>query len=120
MLSISLLGGSNTPNFARAESSSVQSEVYGNPLQIRLTLTVNLGFEYLAREEIGLREEKLRLPNINDMTLASLRQILIKKYPHATLTIESITLALNLEYSEDDAVVQDGDEVALIPPISGG
>ncbi|KAF1779427.1 hypothetical protein JG687_00001944 [Phytophthora cactorum] len=76
-----------------------------------------------AREEIGLREEKLELPETDDkgvITLASLRRLLMDKYPQATATIESITLARNLEYSEDDVALQDGDEVALIPPISGG
>ncbi|EGZ10235.1 hypothetical protein PHYSODRAFT_523017 [Phytophthora sojae] len=76
-----------------------------------------------AREEIGLREEKLQLPvdgDKNSATLASLRRVLVDKYPHAAATIESITLARNLEYSEDDSPLDDGDEVALIPPISGG
>ncbi|KAL4118338.1 hypothetical protein PRIC2_010664 [Phytophthora ramorum] len=69
-----------------------------------------------AREEVGLREEKLRLPS--DATLATLRRLLMDKYPYAAL--ESITLARNLEYSEDAVALADGDEVALIPPISGG
>jgi molybdopterin converting factor subunit 1 len=75
-----------------------------------------------AREEIGLREEQLRLPadDKGAATLASLRRALVAKYPHAASTIESITLARNLEYSEDDVQLADGDEVALIPPISGG
>ncbi|KAG7393140.1 hypothetical protein PHYPSEUDO_012476 [Phytophthora pseudosyringae] len=75
-----------------------------------------------AREELGLREEKLLLPpeTGHDATLGSLRRLLLDKYPHAAATLGSITLARNLEYSEDDAALQDGDEVALIPPISGG
>ncbi|CAI5747413.1 unnamed protein product [Peronospora destructor] len=73
-----------------------------------------------AREEIGLHEEKLQLPARSSATLASLRRLLVEKYPHAASTIESITLARNLEYSEDDVALADGDEVALIPPISGG
>ncbi|OWZ18466.1 Molybdopterin converting factor, subunit 1 [Phytophthora megakarya] len=76
-----------------------------------------------AREEIGLREEKLQVPDTQDKqsaSLASLRRMLMDKYPHAAATIERITLARNLEYSEDNVTLQDGDEVALIPPISGG
>lgn len=72
-----------------------------------------------AREEIGLREEKLQLPE-EDATLATLRRALIDKYPQAAETIATITLARNLEYSEDDVALAEGDEVALIPPISGG
>ena len=73
-----------------------------------------------AREDIGLREERLQLSDESNTTLASLRRLLLDKYPHATSTVESITFALNLEYSDDDVVLTDGDEVALIPPISGG
>jgi molybdopterin converting factor small subunit len=32
----------------------------------------------------------------------------------------SLALAVNREYSSPDAVLQDGDEVALLPPVSGG
>ncbi|KAI9916360.1 hypothetical protein PsorP6_017834 [Peronosclerospora sorghi] len=73
-----------------------------------------------AREEIGLREEKLFLPDESSTTLSTLRCHLVDKYPHAASTIQSITLARNLEYSEDDIELANGDEVALIPPISGG
>ncbi|CAI5710363.1 hypothetical protein KXD40_005081 [Peronospora effusa] len=73
-----------------------------------------------AREEIGLREEKLQLPDKSSATLASLRHLLGDKYPHAASTIESIPLAHNLEYSEDDVALVDGDEVALILPFSDG
>ncbi|MEM8874929.1 MAG: MoaD/ThiS family protein [Planctomycetota bacterium] len=29
-------------------------------------------------------------------------------------------VAVNLEYADDDTVIAEGDEVALIPPVSGG
>ena len=31
-----------------------------------------------------------------------------------------LVVAVNLEYREHDHVLNDGDEVALIPPVSGG
>ncbi|RLN97427.1 hypothetical protein BBJ28_00013788 [Nothophytophthora sp. Chile5] len=73
-----------------------------------------------AREEVGLREEQVTLDSDKDVTLATLRRLLCEKYPHAEATIGSITLARNLEYSGDDVALENGDEVALIPPISGG
>ncbi|TDH72680.1 hypothetical protein CCR75_002755 [Bremia lactucae] len=73
-----------------------------------------------VREEIGVREEILEIVDTGIVTLASLRGLLIKMYPHVAAIIESIALACNLEYSEDDMALQNGDEVALIPPISGG
>ncbi len=32
----------------------------------------------------------------------------------------SMAFAVNAEYANKDAVVRDGDEIALIPPVSGG
>ncbi len=32
----------------------------------------------------------------------------------------SMAVAVNQEYASVDSVVQDGDEVALLPPVSGG
>uniref|UniRef100_A0AAV1U5F9 Molybdopterin synthase sulfur carrier subunit n=1 Tax=Peronospora matthiolae TaxID=2874970 RepID=A0AAV1U5F9_9STRA len=48
-----------------------------------------------------------------------LHRLLLGKYLHVTSTIDSIMFALNAEYF-DDMTLTDGDEVALIPPISGG
>ncbi|CAI5721617.1 unnamed protein product [Hyaloperonospora brassicae] len=73
-----------------------------------------------AREDVGLREESVQLPDESNTTLASLRRLLVDKYPHVASSIDRITFALNLEYSDDDMALADGDEVALIPPISGG
>lgn len=72
-----------------------------------------------AREEIGLREETVAVP-ADTRSLGALRALLCAKYPAAEATISVITLARNLEYSSDEVELVDGDEVALIPPISGG
>ncbi|KAE9044959.1 hypothetical protein PR001_g5155 [Phytophthora rubi] len=84
-----------------------------------MTMEIKVLYFASAREEVGLREEKLTLPR-SCTTLGDLRHALMDKHPQAAATIESITLARNLEYSEDDVALADGDEVALIPPISGG
>lgn len=74
-----------------------------------------------AREDIGKREEEVTLSNNGAaLTLGDLRKKLCEMYPAAQAAISAITLARNLEYSDDDAELHDGDEVALIPPISGG
>ncbi|KAE9233115.1 hypothetical protein PF004_g9736 [Phytophthora fragariae] len=84
-----------------------------------MTMEIKVLYFASAREEVGLREEKLTLPR-SSATLRELRRVLMDKHPQAAATIESITLARNLEYSDDDVALADGDEVALIPPISGG
>lgn len=43
-----------------------------------------------------------------------------EQYPPLARLVPSLAVAVNREYAEADRVLQDGDEVALIPPVSGG
>ena len=42
------------------------------------------------------------------------------QYPGLLLNAESTMIAVNTEYVTPDHCIKDGDEVALIPPVSGG
>lgn len=44
----------------------------------------------------------------------------LKRYPRVTSNKFRVVVAVNGEYQEQDHIVNDGDEVALIPPVSGG
>ena len=48
------------------------------------------------------------------------KRLLEERYPGLARLLPYARLALNLEYRSWDALVQDGDELALIPPVSGG
>ncbi|DBA00310.1 TPA: hypothetical protein N0F65_001505 [Lagenidium giganteum] len=71
-----------------------------------------------ARDEIGPREEEFALDGVK--VVADLRAKLCAKYASAAEILRGVTFARNLEYVEDDAPVHAGDEIAVIPPISGG
>ena len=45
---------------------------------------------------------------------------LLKKFPKLVAYRPSVRLAKNCEYATPDALFADADEVALIPPVSGG
>ncbi|MGO8838819.1 MAG: molybdopterin converting factor subunit 1 [Limisphaerales bacterium] len=45
---------------------------------------------------------------------------LLKKFPKLAAHRPSVRFAKNWEYAAADAVFSDDDEVALIPPVSGG
>ena len=45
---------------------------------------------------------------------------LLKKFPALVKHRSSVRLARNSEYTAADAQFSNGDEVALIPPVSGG
>ena len=41
-------------------------------------------------------------------------------YPDLTSDPDSLVVAINQEYQDHSFLVNDGDEAALIPPVSGG
>ena len=47
-------------------------------------------------------------------------KLLTDEYPALASHTSSISSALNTEYVKQDAVVHEGDEVAFLPPVSGG
>jgi len=52
-------------------------------------------------------------------TIHGLRNEVMAKYP-AFGDLKSIMVAVNSEYAKDDQQLAASDEVALIPPVSGG
>lgn len=53
------------------------------------------------------------------MTVAELQANLEQHFPKIA-ELRSFLIAVNNEYGEEDLVIQKGDEIALIPPVSGG
>lgn len=54
------------------------------------------------------------------LTAAQLLEHLQMAYPGLAKLSASLAVAINREYTDSDRVIQEGDEVALIPPVSGG
>jgi molybdopterin converting factor subunit 1 len=55
----------------------------------------------------------------DDATTAGLKAELENKYPRLK-QLASYMVAVNNEYAEDNGVLSERDEVAIIPPVSGG
>jgi molybdopterin converting factor subunit 1 len=71
-----------------------------------------------ARELAGQSQIGLELPAGADVS--TVRQALIKRAPQLAPLAARSMIALNAEYVPDAASIVDGDELALIPPVSGG
>ncbi|MGE5465272.1 MAG: molybdenum cofactor biosynthesis protein MoaE [Betaproteobacteria bacterium] len=54
------------------------------------------------------------------LTTKQLLDRLVEQHPKLARIAPSLAVAVNREYAESSRVLQDGDEVALIPPVSGG
>lgn len=52
-------------------------------------------------------------------TVGALRDTLRQRYP-SLATIRSLMIAVNNSYAEDHLRIDETDEIALIPPVSGG
>jgi sulfur-carrier protein len=70
----------------------------------------------IAREIMGGRENFVETEG---QTVADLRGELLKNYPEL-ISLRSLMIAVNNVYADDAAVLHEGDEIAVIPPVSGG
>ena len=81
-----------------------------------LKVVVRLFASY--REKAGKAEVELELPQ--GATVGSLSEEVLRRYPTITGDGSRLVVAVNQEYADHGHVLSDGDEVALIPPVSGG
>lgn len=74
-----------------------------------------------SREMAGMKETSLQLPG-EISTTSQLRTRIVEQLPGLKPVAATVTLAVNQEYvdPDKDTPLKDGDEVAFIPPISGG
>ena len=70
----------------------------------------------VTKDILGNREIVIELQG---QTVAQLRAKLVSEYP-ALSGLKSLMIAVNNNYAEDNLPLQNTDEVALIPPVSGG
>jgi len=70
----------------------------------------------ITREWLGARETMVEC---NAVTVGEFRAFLKEKYP-AAAKLNSLMIAVNKQYGEDDQLMDEKDEIALIPPVSGG
>lgn len=71
----------------------------------------------ITREILSARETVVDMPA--GATVAELKNQLFAAYPRLQ-ALTSLYVAVNTEYAPDDHQLTEGDEIALIPPVSGG
>jgi len=84
-----------------------------------ITLKVN-AFAVL-REKIGKEQITLQLPRKEEgITVADLRIKVLELYPEISAQKIPVGIAVNAKMVHDKSIINDFDEIALLPPISGG
>ncbi len=76
-------------------------------------MTIQVRFFANLREQTGISSTKVEAHGLN--TVRDLWQTFSDEPLNA-----NILIAVNKTYAEPDHVIQDGDEVAFFPPITGG
>jgi molybdopterin synthase sulfur carrier subunit len=70
----------------------------------------------ITKEIIGTKESVFE---VEATTVEELKKFLFTKYPKLS-GLKSLFIAVNHSYAEDGQTLHEADEIALIPPVSGG
>ena len=70
----------------------------------------------IVRDILGSKELPIE---IKGNTVIDLRNNLAKQYPRLE-SLNSLFIAVNQNYAADEMAIKESDEIALIPPVSGG
>ncbi|HZG10993.1 MAG: molybdopterin converting factor subunit 1 [Kurthia gibsonii] len=72
---------------------------------------------FFAQLQESMGQSQMEVP-LEGKTVAEVKTWLEKEYP--LLSLGQVMTAVNEEFARDQTIVNEGDQVAFIPPISGG
>ena len=84
------------------------------PSQIHITVLYFAG----AKDATGKRMESIKLPE--DTTISELLSVVSLTHPKIRNILNRMQIAVNYRVVGVDAILKEADEVALLPPVSGG
>ncbi|MFK8186064.1 MAG: MoaD/ThiS family protein [Phormidesmis sp.] len=82
------------------------------------TMTITLKLFAIYQETLGIPEKTLTLPV--GTTAGEVRDRLIAEHPNLAKWKDLTRFGINLQFSDATTALTDGDELVLIPPVSGG
>ena len=71
----------------------------------------------IAKDIVG--SSTLSWPTDQISSVRELKKWILERYPAFT-DLNSLRVAVNEEYAEDDVLISASDEIVLIPPVAGG
>ncbi len=81
-------------------------------------MKVNVKLFAIVRERAGTSAATLTLPD--PATVATAAAALAERFPAVAAFLPRVAYAVNQEYVPTSTELHDGDELAVIPPVSGG
>jgi molybdopterin converting factor subunit 1 len=74
---------------------------------------------FASYRDIAGRSEETQVMS-EGATVSVLLLLLKEEYPKLGSLNDNIIVSVNKKYAREDVVLKEGDEVALLPPVSGG
>ncbi len=81
---------------------------------------INISIVFLGPARDFAMVDSTSLELSDGASIADLRVVLSERYPGLSGALPTIRFAVNEEFATDDTALEANDEVALIPPVSGG
>ena len=81
-------------------------------------MIVQLKLFAAAKDHVGSDVVAIEIPAGG--TIADLRQAIVASYPELEQVLRHAMFAINADYATDTSTIESTDEVACIPPVSGG
>ena len=81
-------------------------------------MEIKLIFLGPARDRTGVATDSMEVPP--NTVAATFRSMIVSRFPQIKRALPTMRLAVNQIFVSDDHVLRSQDEVAVIPPVSGG
>jgi molybdopterin synthase catalytic subunit len=81
-------------------------------------MRIHVKFFAILRDKTGTAEAAVEVPD--GTSAGGAVEAVTQRYPAAREVLARVAVAVNREYASRETVLRDGDELALIPPVSGG
>lgn len=73
----------------------------------------------IAKDIVGKSQIEFSETDTMPSSVSELKKMISETYPEFS-KLTSLAVAVNSEYAEDDVSLSRNDEIAIIPPVSGG
>lgn len=81
-------------------------------------MKIKVKFFASYREALG--KDQIDVETEEETNISGLLNIIKRDHPELGNLIEPVIVSVNREYASYDTIIKEGDEVALLPPVSGG
>jgi molybdopterin synthase catalytic subunit len=107
-----------TPPNAAQPVLELRTRYTGGELQDKILMQIRVLFFGVLKDLVGRSSETLELPE--GARLQTVLSHYARQAPRFEAILPSLALSVNQEYSSPDQALRGGDEVGLLPPVSGG